>query len=85
MILSGVFNCVFCAFLFTASESIEFFSSSNQMGAEAVFRAATKNYVHVGLLMSAAGEREGEAEDRIGEVFHSIKKCFTVMNKKDEG
>jgi hypothetical protein len=67
------------------SEAIDFFSSSSQVGAEAVLRAATKNYVFVGLLMSAAGEREGEAEDRIGDVFHSIKKCFTTMNKKEEG
>ena len=30
------------------------------------------------------GELEVDGDERIGEVFHSIKKCLAQMNKKDE-
>lgn len=68
------------------SESIDYFgqeSTSLEQG-EWILRAATSNYIYIGLLISKAGELEVDGDERIGEVFHSIKKCLAQMNKKDE-
>ncbi len=51
---------------------------------EWLLRAATSNYIFVGLLMSKAGEIEMDGDERIGDVFHSIKRFIAQINKKDE-
>lgn len=51
---------------------------------EWILRAATSNYIFIGLLLSRAAELEGGSEDSIGDVFHSLKKCLAPMSKKDE-
>lgn len=68
------------------SEAIDYFGSESTTldQGEWLLRAATSNYIYIGLLISKAGEMEVDGDERIGEVFHSIKKCLAQMNKKDE-
>ncbi len=78
-------GCIIYSVLF--SEAVEFYGSAQQSVAEPILRATTKNYIYVGLLSNsgASDAAAAEGDDRIGDVFHSIKKCFTIMNKKEEG
>lgn len=73
-------------FVYFLSETIDYFGqeATNLEQGEWLLRAATSNYIHIGLLISKAGELEVDGDERIGEVFHSIKKCLAQMNKKDE-
>lgn len=73
-------------YIITLSQTIEYFGSESVpiTNSEWILRAATSNYIYVGLLISKAAELEGDTDERIGEVFHSIKKCFAIVNKKDD-
>jgi hypothetical protein len=68
------------------TEAVEFYGAETTTPGQGewLLRAATANFVAVGLEWSGAAAREALEEDRIGDVFHAIKKCFTSMAKKDD-